>query len=38
VPKPYASAVLAAVLRAAAEWLEKGRVEKHSSQFLFVGR
>ena len=38
VPKPYASAVLAAVLRAAAEWLEKGCVEEHSSQFLFVGR
>jgi CheY-like chemotaxis protein len=38
VPKPYSSAVLAAVLRAAAEWLEKGCVEEHSSRFLFVGR
>jgi CheY-like chemotaxis protein len=38
VPKPYASAVLAAVLRAAAEWLEKGCVEERSTQFLFVGR
>ena len=38
VPKPHASAVLAAVLRAAAEWLEKGRVQENSSRFLFVGR
>jgi DNA-binding response OmpR family regulator len=37
VPKPYASAVLAAVLRAAAEWLEKGRVQENSSRFLFLG-
>ena len=38
IPKPDASAVLATVLRAAAEWLEKGRVEETSSRFLFVGR
>jgi hypothetical protein len=38
VPKPHASAALATVLRAAAEWLEKGRVEESSSRFLFVGR
>jgi two-component system, response regulator PdtaR len=36
VPKPDASAVLATVLRAAAEWLEKGHVEETSSRFLFV--
>jgi two-component system, response regulator PdtaR len=38
VPKPHASAVLAAVLRATAEWLEKGRVQENSSRLLFVGR
>ena len=38
VRKPPAAAVLIAVLRAAAEWLETGHVEEHPSRFLFVGR
>ena len=38
LPKPYAAAALRETLRAAAEWLEKGRLETTSGAFLFVRR